>query len=227
MHAVPRGVVLAAVASAVMALAAAPALAHETEHVGDLEIVVGFGAEPAYVGQPNSVEVRLAHGGEPVTDLRPGDLRAEVTFGDATTEMDLEPNFRVGASGEPGDYRAWFVPSQPGPYTFRIVGEVDGEEVDESFTSGPDTFSEAIDPVEAAFPAVDAPTSEELATRIERESARTADAIEEATMAARDAADEASTATTFAIVGLSVGALGLALGLGGVAAARSARRAAA
>lgn len=202
-------------------LPAGAAWAHEDRAIGDLSMIVGFGDEPAYAGLPNSVEVVLTRGNAPVTDLGPGDLRAEITFGDASTRMDLEPNFVPGVYGEPGDYRAWFVPSQPGPYTFRVVGAVGHEQVDESFTSGPNTFSEAGDLAGAAFPPIDAPSNDELATRIEQEASRSADALAASERAAADARDQASGAQTFAVVAFIVGALGLVAGLGGIAFART------
>jgi hypothetical protein len=191
---------------------ARPALAHEAHAMGDLELVIGFGTEPAYAGMPNSVQVLVRHDGEPVTNLRPGDLRVEVTYGDATSEFELEPFFRVGVFGEPGDYRAWFVPSQPGDYTFHVMGRVEGERVDTSVTSGPDTFSPVIDPVAEAFPPVQAPTNAELAERLEREASRSTEAIARANDAAAAATDAAASARTIGVLGTALGAAGLAVG---------------
>ncbi len=153
------------VVGAVVASAATTALAHGDEERGALTLSIGFGAEPAYVGQPNSVQILISRDGEPVAEVG-GGLEVEVSFGDASTTLPLEP------TGTPGDYRAWFVPSEPGRYTFSFAGVLDGEEVEVSMTSGPDTFSEVIDPAEAAFPpAASGPTAADLAERIERESA--------------------------------------------------------
>jgi hypothetical protein len=210
-------------ALAIAIATATSATAHEEVTAGDLSLVVGFGTEPAYSGQPNSVEVIVTHDDEPVTDLRPGDLQVEVTFGDGSTTMDLEPNFAVGVFGEPGDYRAWFVPTQPGPYTFHITGTVDDERVDEEVTSGPQTFSDVIDIAEVSFPRTDAPTNDELATRIEQDASRTADALAAADAAAATAADDASSARTTALIAILVGAIGVIAGIAGIATARSAR----
>ena len=156
-------------------LAAAPALAHGEAGEGDLVLTIGFADEPAYAGLPNAAQLHVEHDGEPVNDLKPGDIQVEVTFGDETSEpMDMEPWFFFEGGelvfGEPGEYRADFVPSQPGKYTFHFTGTIDGEEVDEEMTSGPDTFS-VVEDVTAAvsFPAVDAPSNEELATRVDEE----------------------------------------------------------
>lgn len=212
---------IAVVATAAATLATLPfassAGAHEGRSAGDLEMVVGFGTEPAYAGYPNSVQLVLSHNdGGPVTDLRSGDLGVEVTFGDATKDVDLEPFFEVGEFGEPGDYRAWFVPTRPGAYTFTFSGKVDGQRIDESFTSAPDTFSEVASPAAEEFPVQD-PTNGELAERIDREVPRLTGQIAAAKQAAED---DVGTATTVAIVAIVVGALGLILGAVAVASAR-------
>lgn len=215
MHRIIPGLAVAGIAG-LLALPAGPALAHGDEEVGDLGVTLGFGTEPAYAGQPNSVQVLLSLDGEPVTDAK--GLTAEVTFGSETTTFDLEPNFLVGVYGDPGDYRAWFVPSQPGPYTFHVVGEVEGEEVDVEMTSGPDAFAEVHDTLEAAFPAVQAPSNEELAGRLEADGARVADAR----AAAAQAIDDASQLRTIAIIGLVVGAIGLIAAIAALARTRKA-----
>jgi hypothetical protein len=173
-RAVRRAVSLALVAvlaTMVLVGVAGPAAAHERREVGQQVFVVGFGEEPAYAGQPNSVQLLLSDRKErPVTDL--GDsLSVEVVFGDQRTKLSLEPRFVVGAFGEPGDYRAYFVPSRPGRYTFQFSGTVKGQQVEETFTSGPKTFDDVQDPVEQMFPVRD-PTTGQLAQRLDREVAR-------------------------------------------------------
>jgi hypothetical protein len=202
----------AALAGTVLLVAPTAVHAHETVQRGDLEIVVGFGTEPAYLGQPNSVQVVLTHGEEPVVDL--GDtLAVEVSYGDEPpVELALEPNFAVGAYGEPGDYRAWLIPTAAGPYTIHLSGTIDGEDVDETVTSGPDTFSEVESGSEIMYP-VEAPATTDLVERIERESARVADAagrVDAAEVRAARAADDASSARTIALVGVAIGLLGVA-----------------
>jgi hypothetical protein len=134
-----------------------------------------------------------------------------VSFGDASTDLRLEPAF-----GEPGDYRADLVPSEPGAYTFHFTGTVQGEEVDFEMTSGPDTFSEVTSLTESAFPPITAPDSEELADRLQQESDRIETAQTDATAAfdhATSAANDASSARTLAIVALALGVVGLVVGI--------------
>jgi hypothetical protein len=229
---------VATVAGAIAIVPAAPALAHEGRGVGDgdLLMVVGFGTEPAFAGQPNSVQLILEHDGEPVVDLG-NTLDVEVGFGDETMALELEPFFSVGEFGEPGDYRAWFIPTRSGTYSFHFSGTIDGEEVDETFTSGPDTFGDVGSPSDIMFPVQD-PSTGDLAERIEQEIPRLNEAIEgvrtetlgQAASAAEDASaaseraaaasDDAGGARTLGLIGLVVGALGLLVGIGALVAAR-------
>jgi hypothetical protein len=201
-------------ASLVM-IGATPASAHVEKTIGPVDLEIGFGTEPAYVGEPNSVQVILSEHGSPVVDL--GDsLKVQVSFGGQQTTLPLEPNFEVGGDGQPGDYRAWFIPSQAGPYTFKLSGSVHGTKLNLSVTSGPTTFNEVTYPAEAMFPAVDAPTTQELSTRIEQDSARLTAATTD-TASAKSAADDAK---TVAIVGVIVGLIGIAIAIWALVRAR-------
>jgi hypothetical protein len=203
--------VLAAVAAATsVPLLAGPASAHEDRTIGRFEVAVGFAEEPAYAGQPNGVQMFMNEGGKPVTDLT-DELQVVVSVGDQTSEpFTFEPAFEIGEFGTPGDYRANFVPSQAGAYTFTISGTFRGQKFnDEAFTSSPKTFADVIDINSASFPQVTSPSNQELATRIDQESARTATTVKAAQTAATTAGDDASGARTLGVIGLVVGALGL------------------
>ena len=194
----------------VLVVAIAPlASAHEERATGGFRFVVGWGEEPAYTGFRNSVQVTVseADGGAPVADL--GDsLQAEVIKGAEKTLLTLQPYFGVGASGTPGDYRAWLTPTRPGTYTLRLIGSIRGQTVDESFTSSPTTFDEVEDAANIQFPARD-PSTGQLATRIDREVPRL-DARTAGVEAAVDqAGNRVESARTLAIVGMVVATLGL------------------
>src|SRR5439155_190493 len=151
MHRPVRVLALACTLAAVMLIMGAPAAsAHAQRQAGPIHMEIGFGTEPAYVGQPNSAQIILTEHGQPVVDLR-GSLKVQVSFGGQQTDISLQADFEVGGDGTPGDYRAWFIPSQPGPYTFHLTGTVHGTKIDESITSGPKTFDVVQDPAEAAF----------------------------------------------------------------------------
>jgi hypothetical protein len=197
---------VAILTTAILVGTAGPASAHEQRRVGQLNFVVGFGEEPAYAGLPNSVQLRLSDAKEkPVTDLAEGALSVEVTFGDQTTKLSLEPRFVVGVFGDPGDYRANFVPSRPGQYKFRFTGTVAGQQVDETFTSGPETFNDVEDGAEQMFPVRD-PSTGQLAERLEREVARL-----ESANANANASD--GTARVLGIAGIVVAVAAIAVSL--------------
>ena len=213
-----RAVAAAGLVAAMVVLAARPAAAHEERDVDGFSFVVGFGQEPAYAGQPNSVQLLLFRGGKPVTDL--GDsLSVTVGFGDSTKDLSIEPFFEVGEFGTPGDYRAWFVPTRPGTYSFHFTGTIGDTKIDETFTSGPKTFDDVQNPTGAEFPVQD-PTTGELAERIDREIPRLQSSITDAKTLASSAGDDAGSAKTLGLAGIVVGALGLIAGIGGIAAAR-------
>ena len=214
-------IVAAGAALVVPLVAASPAFAHEARSVDGIDMEVGWGTEPAYAGETNSVEVLLNHGGRPVTDL--GDtLKVEVSFGDQTQEFPLVPNFEPGESGTPGDYRAFLIPTRAGTYSFHLSGTIEGHHIDETFTSGPKTFDDVDDPQSVQFPVQD-PSTGDLAARIEREVPRLNDSIDAAASSAQSAADDAASATTFALVGIAVGAIGLAIAIVALVSARKNR----
>jgi hypothetical protein len=212
-------IVVTALAALPLLAAPTPAFAHDDIDVGTYTLAVGFGEEPAYVGQPNSVQLLLSKGEEPVTDV--GDtLDVEVTFGDQPgLDLSFEPFFEVGEFGTPGDYRAWFIPTSAGQYTFHITGKIDGTTIDETATSGPKTFSDVETGTDLQYP-VKQPTITEVGERIDREVPRLNTAIERAAGGAASASDRASSAKTLGIVGIVVGALGLAVGATALATSR-------
>ena len=206
---------------ALMILGAAPAPAHEGRKLGDLEMEVGWGTEPALAGQLNSALILLVHDDKPVVDLR-DTLQFEVTFGDQTQTFPLEPFFEPDEGGTPGEYRAWFIPTQPGEYAFHFSGTIDGEDVDETFTPGPGGFEEVESPQPIQFPGQE-PSTGELAERIDRVEPRLAGAIGDVQDDVQATADDASSAKTIGLIGLAVGAIGLIVAIVALAASRRKR----
>jgi hypothetical protein len=196
----PRLLILAIGLSAGLLATTGTTTAHVDIDVGDGQYVmeVGFRDEPAYLGQPNalylSVEEYATGGTEPVNDLA-ATLEAEVSKDGQTMPLALVP------TGE-GEYEAPLVPTAVGDYTFRIAGTIGEATVDESVTSGPNTFN-SVEPL----------------TAIEFPVARPDAAALQAEVAEAEAA--ANTARTLAIAGVVAGVLGLILGA--VALTRSGR----
>jgi hypothetical protein len=186
------------VLGAVLALFAGvgTAQAHESRDVGEYTFTVGFLDEPVYAGQKSGLDLRIVRGDAPVEGAEET-LEAEVIFGQDSRDLEVEPRF-----GEPGAYRSVFFPTAAGPYTFRISGELEGTSVDESFTSGPETFSEVQDTAGGQFPVV-YPAVGDLA---------------------RDAEAGADAART-AWIALGLGGAGLAAGLVAIGLALARRRA--
>lgn len=148
------------VAAALLAFSPIGASAHEHRTVGDYELVVGFLNEPAVSGELNGLDLRVsqpsaatpAAGGDeaeatPVEGLETT-LQAEVIYGDQKMTLTLE-----AAYNNPGHYEAYFIPTAAGDYSFHVFGTINGTQVDETFTSGPDTFSTVIDRSTLEFPA--------------------------------------------------------------------------
>jgi hypothetical protein len=210
---------------------AGAAAAHEGRKVGEYRLAVGFGDEPAYAGHKNSVQAIITDAaGQPVTDL--GDtLKVMVMMGKQSMDLSLEPFFAVGEFGTPGDYRAFFIPSTAGRYTFHVHGTIRGHKVSEPFTSSPMTFSDVRDPARAAFPRMDQPTTGQVAKRLERETARLSTSLQGALATssaadrrAREASDRMRVLTVMGMIGFVLGLMSAILG---ASARRIARRSAA
>jgi len=122
------------------------ASAHEGREVagGKYRMIAGFLNEPVFAGDKSGLDLRVtdnppAQGsGEPQYTGIEGleaTLQAEVIYGDQKLALPLEPVWR-----EPGAYASYFYPMAVGDYSFHIWGTINGEQIDETFTSGPETF---------------------------------------------------------------------------------------
>lgn len=151
-----------------LAVVASPALAHEHRRVGSLEVTVGWSEEPAFAGFKNSIQVIIERGGGPVEDAS---LEVDVLFGEQDAEISTGPMPLDPAFDSPGEYNAPLIPSRPGTYTFHLTGEAAGQQIDEFFTSGEETFDSPRSTAEAEFPEQD-PTRGEIAERLDRLEAR-------------------------------------------------------
>ncbi|HYM90098.1 MAG TPA: hypothetical protein VEW91_00515, partial [bacterium] len=185
-----------------------PGDAHERRTVGKFVMGVGWADEPAYAGFKNGVQLLLRDASDkPVTDL-PEDLKVEVIFGTQKFgPLALEAAFGK-RFGTPGDFRAPLVPTRPGNYTLHFMGSLDGQRIDESFTSSDKTFDPVVEASGIEFPAKD-PSAGELGGLLERLSAR----VESVQASARDAAAAARAARTLGAIGIAAGIAGLIVAL--------------
>lgn len=192
-----------AVVTAIVAATMSGAQAHEERAAGGYRMTVGWVSEPAYVGWPNAVGLRLVDvAGVPIGDPG-GDLTVEVAFGDLSTG----PRQMQPVLGSPGAFALPLVPTRPGTYTFRFVGSVRGEGVDQSFTGAHQSVRE---PTEAQFPVRDA-SAGQLAARLDRLGPRVEASATRAEADARQARRAGDRATWLAGAAMVVGLVALAL----------------
>jgi hypothetical protein len=197
-------VLTSAVLCVALGVLAAPAFAHEVGTAGDLSLEMGWGTEPAYAGQMNSIQLIVTHkaDGDPINDAG-ALLTATVSYGDQQQEFQLTPTYDAEAgTGTPGEYAALIIPTAPGDYTFHITGTVEKVKVDFKATSSPTTFSPVEEASAAQFP-VKVPGTDQLAQRLDKELSRVA--------TADDVTSQVSSAKTLGYVGIAVGAVGVVL----------------
>ena len=180
------------------------ASAHESRTVGTYRFTVGFIGEPAFEGIKNGVDFRVAKvdgtASTPVTGFQ-ATVQLEITY----TGSNVSKTFPIRAVGSasPGAYTNDFIPTAPGQYRFRFFGSVEGVQLNESFTSGPDTFSNMQPAVDVQFPAP-------------------LPAVREVQGSVATAADEAASAKSKADMAMLVGAIGIVVGVVGLGVAGAA-----
>jgi hypothetical protein len=175
------------------------ASAHERRMVGagKYQFVVGFLNEPAVQSFQNGIDLTVTDltqkdasgNGKPVDGLEKT-LKAQVMVPNgAKRDVTLATRF-----GMPGKYAGYFVPTAPGSYMFRIYGAVGDQQIDETFSSGPNTFSDVAVLADQQFP-VQMVVPVNAQAQID------------------SAQSTANTARILGIAGLAVGVLGLAVGV--------------
>jgi len=167
--------------------------AHETRAVGKYSFVVGWNVEPAYEGIKNGVDLRVQLPGTtpaPVEGVEKT-LKVEVTnvAGGQKVTLPLETVF-----GSPGRYIAHLVPTVAGQYSFRFFGTIEGNQINETFTSG-EKFNNIQTIGEIQFP--------EKVAQVREVQGVASDAQQ----AADDADSAASSARTLAMVAIGLAVL--------------------
>lgn len=178
------------------------------------ELEVGFLHEPPYQGQPNGLYLRVIDFQPPTPTPTPDpaptptpdpdatpppeptppapppvtEIRAEVRYAGQTRELNLARD-----AEDPTLFRSEFVPSQPGDYTFRIFGMLDGVEFSEEFSSSGSTFPGVVGTADNQFPP-GVPAGQALVD------------------AQADTDERIDRARTFGVVGIALGVLGLLAG---------------
>jgi hypothetical protein len=209
-------VVAGGAALCLLSLSAAPAWAHEQRQVGAYQLTVGWQHEPTYVGVENAVQLFIKDAtGNPIDDLgNPPSLQVTVSTGAKTSEP-LEPKASFDPDtglGTHGEFNAALIPTAPGTYTFHFTGSINGQKLDEKFTSSDKTFDDVKAPTAIEFPNQD-PTNGELATNLNRLNPRVDHAVAVG-KAAHDGANSAETVAVVAlIVAIALGGAGLVVGV--------------
>jgi hypothetical protein len=159
--------------------------AHERRDVGNYQLVVGWLTEPAIGNQLNGIDLAVTSKSDnkPVEGVE-RTLKAEVIVGGNARSMPISLQARFNM---PGRYAGYFEPTAPGAYIFHFSGTINGEAVDQRFESGPGRFDDVQPLTPLQFPNK-TPDPAELRA-------------------------EADQARQLAIVGIALGAAGLALGL--------------
>jgi hypothetical protein len=224
-------------AALLVSLALAPAAsAHEGIEVGEYLVEVGWLNEPAFVGQPNAVQVTVIHHADekPVTDLAADALSVVVsTAGTDSASLALTAAFDdIEMTGPLGEYDAALVPTAPGDYSFHITGSIKGTAVDLKLDSGEETFDPVVSSNDLQFPAK-VPDLGEVATRLDRIDGRItalqsaapgSDALAAAQAAAAAANSAANAANQALLIGALLGGAGLVLAAIALAMTLRARR---
>jgi len=182
-------------AISLIALSAGLVSAHEEREVAGYALEVGLINEPVYVGDRSGLEFFVHKGDVGVTGLEQT-VKAQVIYQDQTRDLPI-----TAREGEDGAYESVFIPTAAGPYTFHLTGAIEGQAIDESFTSSPDGFSEVQEQASGQFP-VQFPSQADLVASAK---------------AGKDAASQATLA-------LGIGAVAVVIGLVALGVAVASRR---
>ena len=220
-----RSLIAILITAALAATASTAAFAHEDRETGGYKLVVGFMDEPAYEGERNAVSLRVTKESEDEEEESPSTaamsmggrhdpeavaveglqdtLQVEVTHvpSNVSRTMNLRAVFN-----DPGHYAADLIPTSPGHYRFRFFGVIEGEAIDATFDSraGGGHFDDVRVATAIHFP-------DAVASARELESA--VRGLQAASEESHDEDDDRdSAATTMAIVGIVLGASGIAFG---------------
>ena len=137
---------------------------------------------------------------------------------------DLAPNLQVEIShlptavsrvlalteliDDPGHYVAEFIPTAPGDYRVRFFGSIEGNPVDETFDSGPDTFDTVI-----ASDAIQFPVVLESNREIQNATRGTFDAVQNLEADLHANSSNASTGMIIGSIGIVFGAIAAGISL--------------
>jgi len=184
------------------------ASAHEVRQVGKIKMTVGWQHEPTYAGAENAVQVFLHDAaGKPIDDLgNPTSLVVRVVYGSQppSAPLDLEPSWDPDTGlGTHGEWDAALTPTEPGTYSFLFTGSVEGQPINQKFTSSDSTFDDVQSPSSIEYP-TKTQSNAELGAGIVALQPRVAAVKSDAS----SAKSSASTAITLSVIALVVAVAG-------------------
>lgn len=203
-----------------------PVLAHEEVVMGDIRIVAGWVNEPPLVNQLNGVLLIITQvsNSQPVTNAL-AQVQVTLQRGTETRPLEFIP------SEEAGTYTATILPKQTGQYTVVMRGTISGQTVDGqidiedvedttrftfplSSTTGTGTGGDSqipqgfIDQLQMVI--TDLTTRIEEASLIAQQASNSTQSVSESIEELKMSADRAY---LFGLIGLGVGAAGIAIGV--------------
>ena len=116
---------------------------------------------------------------------------------------------------DPGHYVAEFVPTAPGDYRVRFFGSIEGNAIDETFDSGPDTYDTVI-----ASDAIQFPVVLESNREIQNATRGALDAVQDLEIDLEATSSNASTGMIIGIVGIVFGAIATGISIFAITIAR-------
>ena len=139
-------------------------------------------------------------------------LKVELTHisTSSTREMSL-----TELADDPGHYVAEFVPTAPGDYRMRFFGSIEGNAIDETFDSGPDTFDTVIPSDAIQFPVV-----LESNREIQNATRGALDAVQDLETDLEATSSNASTGMIIGIIGIVFGAIATGISVFAITIAR-------
>jgi hypothetical protein len=185
--------ILPMAALAILFLAPGSALAHERRTVaaGKYDVVVGWDSEPAYMDLKNGAGIRIMNAGTttPVTGADKT-LKLSIRQGANTRDFPLRAVF-----GQDGYYVADLLPTRDGDYQWIFSGNINGDQVNETFDTADGKFNKVEPQTALQFPL---PLGDPA----------------QSTSAIQAAQADAQSARMLAYVGIAIGVLGVLAGIG-------------
>jgi hypothetical protein len=164
------------------------ASAHEKRTVGKYTFLVGWSSEPPYQGQMNGLDLTIADANGVPVEGAEKTLKVGVAYG-GSAPKDLPLSARFGLKGK---YTTAVIPTKAGTYSFAFTGSLNGDQVNETFESSPNTFDDVQPSTTIEIPA----------------------ATEAAAQATGNTASDAAVqrATLLGAAGIAIGLIGIVLG---------------